>query len=105
MGLHGNVRVQMIESAVRFLAAIPSAFVHALDFFVSSSGSFVLLCAWNRHKRVHSGQRMPALGKYVSTRVYSHTTRRVWSRRRLGKRVAVGRIVLTRGKVLTPGGR
>jgi hypothetical protein len=45
--LHRNMRIQMVESAVRLLAAIPAALVHALDFFISPSRALVLLRAWN----------------------------------------------------------
>ena len=52
MRLHRNMRVQVIESAVGLFAAIPAALVHALDFFISSSRSFVLLRTRNRNERV-----------------------------------------------------
>lgn len=49
VGLHSNMGIEMIQSAICLFTSIPSTFVHALDFFVSSSGSLVLLCTrnWN----------------------------------------------------------
>lgn len=43
--LHGNVRIQMVERAVRLLATVPSTLVHPLDLFVSPSWPLVLLRA------------------------------------------------------------
>jgi len=48
--LHRNVRIQMVQSAVSFLATIPSAFVHALNFFISPTWSLMLLCARNGYE-------------------------------------------------------
>lgn len=45
--LHRNVRVQVVKSAVRLFASIPAAFVHSLNFFISSSRALVLLRAGN----------------------------------------------------------
>lgn len=50
MRLHGNMRVQMVQSAVSFLAPVPAAFVHALDLLVASARSLVLLGPGNRHE-------------------------------------------------------
>lgn len=61
MRLHGHVRIQMVQRAICFLAAIPSAFVHPLDLFVTSPRSLVLLRAGNRHERVDRRKRMAAL--------------------------------------------
>ena len=61
MRLHCDVRVQVVERAIRLFAAVPTALVHALDFFVASSRSLVLLRAWNRDKRVNRRQRVTAL--------------------------------------------
>lgn len=52
MGLHGNVGVEMVQSAVGLFAAVPAALVHALNFFISAARSLVLLCARNRDERV-----------------------------------------------------
>jgi hypothetical protein len=51
--LHCNVSIEMVQSTVRLLAAIPSALVHALDLLVSSTRPLVLLGARNGHKAVH----------------------------------------------------
>jgi uncharacterized membrane protein YkgB len=45
MRLHCNMSVKMIQSAISFLTTVPSALVHALDFFISSAGTLVLLGA------------------------------------------------------------
>lgn len=61
MRLHRDVRIQVIESTIGLFASVPAALVHALDFFVSSTRSLVLLRAWDRDKRVYSGERMASL--------------------------------------------
>jgi hypothetical protein len=53
MGLHGNVSIQVIQSAVGFLATSPPAFIHAFYFFIASPGALVLLGAGNGHKRIN----------------------------------------------------
>ena len=58
MRLHGNVRVQMIECSISFLASLMPAFVHALDFFVPTTGTFVLLRSRNGNKGIHLGEWM-----------------------------------------------
>lgn len=45
--LHGDVRVQVVQSTIRLFTTVPAALVHALDFFVSPTWSLVLLCARN----------------------------------------------------------
>lgn len=60
--LHCNVRIQMVQRAVRLLATLPSAFVHALDFFIATAGSLVLLSARDRHERVYLREWMWVLG-------------------------------------------
>ena len=50
--LHGDVGIKMVQSSVSLLTAIPATLVHALDFFVSSTGSLVLLSTGNRDERV-----------------------------------------------------
>ena len=35
----------MIESAISFVASVPAAFVDAFNFFVTPTGTLVLLCA------------------------------------------------------------
>ena len=53
MGLHGHVRIQMIQRAICFFAVRPTTLVHPLDFFISTAGSLMLLRAWDRDKGVH----------------------------------------------------
>jgi len=48
--LHCDVRIQMIQSTICFLATIPTAFVHAFNFFIAPTWSFMLLCARNGYK-------------------------------------------------------
>lgn len=50
--LHRHMRVKMVQCAVSLLAALPSAFIHALDFFVAATGTLVLLRTWDRHERI-----------------------------------------------------
>jgi hypothetical protein len=50
MRLHCNVSIQMIEGTVSFLATIPAALVHALNFLVSPARALVLLCARDWHE-------------------------------------------------------
>jgi hypothetical protein len=61
MRLHGHVRVQMVQSSVRFLASVPSALVHPLDLFVSPPRALVLLCARNWDERIHRREWVAAL--------------------------------------------
>ena len=61
MRLHGDVRVQVVESPIRLLTPIPATLVHALDFFVTATRTLVLLGAGNWHERVYLGQRVRIL--------------------------------------------
>lgn len=69
--LHRHVRVQMVERAVRFFAAIPPALVHALYFFISAPRSLVLLRAGNRNKRIHGRQWVTTLAEVSDERAQS----------------------------------
>jgi len=51
--LHGDVGIEMVQSAISLLTTVPSALVHALDFFVSSAGTLVLLGARNGDEGVN----------------------------------------------------
>jgi hypothetical protein len=53
MALHRHVRVQMVQSTVGLLAAVPTALVHALDLLVSPAGALVLLGTRNGDERVN----------------------------------------------------
>ena len=66
MLLHVNVSVQMVQSAVRLLAAIPATLVHALNLLIAAPRALVLLRARNRHERVDGGQRVASLQFQVS---------------------------------------
>lgn len=50
--LHGDMSVEMVQSAVGLFATIPATLVHALDFFIAAPGALVLLGAGNRYERV-----------------------------------------------------
>jgi len=63
MRLHSHVSVQVVQSTISLLAAVPTTLVHALDFFVAPPGTLVLLCARNGHERVNGGERVAALEK------------------------------------------
>jgi hypothetical protein len=57
VGLHGNVSVKVVQRAIGFFTAIPSTLVHALDLFVSSSRSLMLLSTGNGNKGVNLGKQ------------------------------------------------
>jgi len=59
--LHGYVGVQVVQRSVRLFATVPAALVHALDFFIASARSLVLLCARDRDKRVDGRERVATL--------------------------------------------
>ena len=42
----------MVQCTVGLFTAVPSTLVHALDLFISTSRSLVLLRAWNGYERV-----------------------------------------------------
>jgi len=50
VSLHGHMGVQVVQRAICLLAPVPTALVHALNFFISSSRSLVLLGARNGDK-------------------------------------------------------
>lgn len=51
--LHGDVCVEMVQSAIGLLTSIPAALVHALDFLIASTRALVLLSAGDRNERVN----------------------------------------------------
>ena len=48
--LHCDVRVEMVQGAIGFFAAVPSTLIHTLNFFVTPARSLVLLRAWDGYK-------------------------------------------------------
>lgn len=52
----------MIQGTVGLLAAVPAALVHALDLFITSARSLMLLRAWDWNEGIYGGQRMTPLG-------------------------------------------
>lgn len=53
VGLHGDVGVEMVQSAVGLFTTVPATLVHALDLLISSSRTLVLLRAGDGHERVN----------------------------------------------------
>lgn len=53
MRLHGDVGIEMVQSAIRLLAAIPATLVHSLDLLVSPPRPLMLLRTRDRDERVH----------------------------------------------------
>lgn len=53
MRLHGDVGVEMVQSTVSLFATVPATFVHALNLFISSSRTLMLLRAGDGHERVN----------------------------------------------------
>lgn len=53
MRLHSNMSIQVVQSAISLLAAVPTALVHALYLLVPSPGAFVLLSTGDRHETVY----------------------------------------------------
>jgi hypothetical protein len=53
VGLHGNMSIKVVQCAVGLFTAIPTALVHSLNLFVSSSRSLMLLRTRNGHERVN----------------------------------------------------
>lgn len=51
----------MVQCTISLLAAVPTTLVHALNFFVATPGTLVLLRAGNGHERVNGGERVAAL--------------------------------------------
>jgi len=45
--------IEMVQGAVSLFAAIPTALIHTLDFFVTSAGALVLLSTRNGDEGVN----------------------------------------------------
>lgn len=58
--LHCDVSVQMVESAVGLLAAIPAALVHTLNLLVAATGALMLLSTWDGDERIDGRERVSA---------------------------------------------
>ena len=61
MRLHSDMRIQVIEGTISFLATLMPTFVHAFDFLVAAAGTLVLLCAGDRNERVDLRKRVRIL--------------------------------------------
>lgn len=53
VGLHGHVRIQVVQRAICFFTAIPAALVHPFNLLIAAARSLVLLRTRDRDKRVH----------------------------------------------------
>lgn len=53
MRLHRHVCIQVVQRAIGLFASLPATLVHALDLFISTSWSLVLLCAGDGYKGIH----------------------------------------------------
>ena len=49
------MRVQVVKGAIRFLATVPSTFIHPLDLLVAATRAFMLLSTGNGNERVDLG--------------------------------------------------
>lgn len=74
MRLHGDVGVQVVESAVSLLATVPATLVHALDLLVPTARSFMLLSAGDGDKAVNL-HRMAMLAYHAP-----QSTKKSWLR-------------------------
>lgn len=72
MRLHGHVRIQVVQSAIRFLTPVPATLVHTLNFFVTTARALMLLCTGNRNERVDLKHRVSSLIRSASN---THPTR------------------------------
>jgi hypothetical protein len=50
--------VEMIQGTIGLFTTVPATFIHALDFYISSTGTLVLLGTWDRDEGVNLRQRM-----------------------------------------------
>lgn len=62
MRLHGYVRIQMVQRAVRLLTALPPALVHTFNLLITATRSLMLLGPGNWHKRIDLGEGVGVLG-------------------------------------------
>jgi hypothetical protein len=53
MRLHGDMCIQVVQGSIRLLASLPPAFVHALNFLITTTRSLVLLRSRDRNKRIN----------------------------------------------------
>lgn len=61
VGLHCDMRVQVIECAVGFLTTIPPTLVHSLNLLVAATGALVLLSTRDGDEGVDLGKRVRIL--------------------------------------------
>lgn len=53
MRLHCDMCIQVVQCAIGLFAAIPTALVHPLNFFITATWALMLLRTGNRDKRVY----------------------------------------------------
>lgn len=75
--LHSHMRVQMIKCAIRLLAPLPTALVHALDLLEPSARPFMLRGARYWDKRINSVDRV-VLRRHVSYEMCDRTRVRTY---------------------------
>lgn len=66
--LHRDVRIQVIEGAIRLFTTLPATLVHALNLFIAPTRSLVLLRTWNWNEGVHRRKWMAASGRSLNGR-------------------------------------
>ena len=66
VGLHCDMRVQVVQCTICLLASLPPTFVHALNLLVAATGALVLLSTWDWNKRVDLRKRVRILFQGLS---------------------------------------
>lgn len=61
--LHGDMRIEVIESTIGLLATVPAALVHSLNFLVAPTGALVLLRARNGNEAEDLVEQIRQLGR------------------------------------------
>ncbi|KAI1107277.1 hypothetical protein F4804DRAFT_223039 [Jackrogersella minutella] len=65
--------VQMVKCAICLFASLPTAFVHPLDFFISSSRSFVLLRSRDGYEGINLLRTILSMKSATSHKIYRRT--------------------------------
>ena len=68
MGLHSNMRIQMVKCAIGLFTSLPPTFIHSFNLFISTTWALVLLGAGNRDERVNLRKRVRRL--FEETKYY-----------------------------------
>lgn len=70
MRLHGYMRIQMVQRAIRLLTALPPALIHTFNLLITATRSLMLLGPGDWHKRIDLGEGVGILGVKVSRFLY-----------------------------------